>query len=571
MKIKILLFLALMATLTISVLAKDITDKGVSAVNLTTPNATWSANGNFYHGFNVTGNSTNYSCELYNDIGGIWAASGLAGGNVSNSTNTTITTTGSANNQTGYKWNVGCNLGSDVNSTVVYADANYTFYVDTVAPVVRPIYPGYINWTTNRSMVFSFTASDVNNQSCVMETNLNTSEEGGRSGNTTGGLSDLTATGFWNTSGSLLSGFKNGTQNNLTFGFEKYAFGVMWLENNTGIMKWNVRCNDTAGNIGRFVSGNVTFFTDVTPPTQPNASFPANFTRSSDLTPLFKWLNSTELNFSRYVLQVDDSSDFSSLYFERNITGVSTNFSIVTTELSKYDITYYWRVLAYDLAGNNANSSNTTIYRTDRWCSLLTTGWNICAWTETTARNASSICDDIACTYIAKYNASHEFQTYTSGSATNDEMEFNSSSESGGGTQPILTNRGDNVIFIYVASNTSWGNRTWQTNQPNFFYNLTNYSTGWNSVPILNQSAVINFGKLDRSINGNGSYHRSNVSRFQSLFSAENGTGYKYTPFVTNRSINNATNLRYGSVVWIHVNKTINLSYLWNSSGEITD
>lgn len=552
---------------------------GIWEVNLTAPvNYTWNNNGTIYFKFNVTANqSSSISCTLYHDISQAWGSEAAhTNSTVFNGTEAFFVKTGIADNYTQYTWNVGCQLGGEINTTVMMDVYNRTVREDQTAPVPRMVGLGNSNWTINRSFNFRVNVTESNPEVCLLQTSLDNTS-GGTQINTSGALANNTD-GYWNLTAKNASGtpYTNATAIFFHWGFEKSGDGVQWLENNTGSYKWNVACNDSAGNIGRFPGGNQTFFVDVTPPGEPNITSPLNFTKMTDLTPLIKWLNATTgsqlnlSNFSKYVLQVDNDSDFSSLYFQRNITDGGINYSLVTTSLTK-DVSWYLRVSSYDLAGNVANSTLTVTYRTDGVCADLITGWNICAFTMVTAQNASRICDDVGCTYISKYNRTHEFQTYTSGATANAGMLFNASYVNDTYT-PLLDAYFDSVVLIYVESNKTWGNKTAEVDSKYFYMNLTNASTGYNLVPVMNQTGTFTFGKFDWSINGNGTMvFKANNSKFMSFYVEENATGYKYNPFVSNRTYNNNTiRFKYGEVVWVHINKSIPQGgFLWNSSGEI--
>ena len=538
--------------------------KGIDAINLTEPlNASWNkdSNGLINFRFNMTGNSTNATCTLYHNINQVWGASSQTNWTVFNNTNSTLSEQSVAENNTGYFWNIGCNLGTDVNSSVVMAQSNFTISVDRTVPVPRPFLYGNSNWTNNNTaLLFGVNVTELNPGSCLLETNLNESL------NSSGGVD------WWNTSANLTPVYVDRIPFNFTFGINRQWGRSAWVDNNTGAYKWNAACNDSAGNIGRIPGGNVSFWVDTTLPTAPDLSSPKNNSKSTDLTPLFHWVASRDLNFSRYSIFLSTNNIFRGANFSQNMTSNATNLTIVTGPLVK-DTDYFVQVSAYDLAGNERNATTPFTYRTDSVCGTLIAGWNICAFVETNARNASAICDDIDCTYIAKYNSSHEFQTYTAGSSTNDEMIFNASvvNESFNANSNAWI---DAVVFIYVDTNTSWENKTWQADVSYIFFNLTNKSTGWNLVPILNQTTTFNFGKLERSINANvtlangSSNYVTNYTKWMSLYVPENATGAKYVPYVANKSINNNTQVKYGQAVWIHMNKSID-NYVWNSSFEI--
>lgn len=534
-------------------------------VLLTPTNASYDADGSVVFVFNVTGNTSlpyGYSCTLYTNNSGSWASSGNTNSNVTNNTRGNMTQGGLSDGHLG--WNVGCT--SPGNSTVVFptnrilsdvgSAVNNTVIVDSVAPRIN------LNSPTNRSwhrsginVLFNITPSDENPGYCWLGTNLNESSN-------TSGSGSL----FFNQTANWTS-FVSNTSIPFLFGNRTL---VSWLDNNTGAYLYNFGCNDTVGNVRRMSTINMTFFVDSVAPTQPNITYPLNNSFTTDLTTLIQFLNATETNFSLYQVLVDNNTDFSSPEFEINITTAGSNATLVASGNLSYNRRWYVRVNTFDIANNSATSNGPYSYSTDSTCGVMVAdSWNICAMINNqTTINASTLCTQTSCTYISMYNASHQFQTHTVGSATNDEMLFISPN----GWGRINSSA---VAFIYVTStNRTWENRSWGedfgASTPANFMNLTNASTGWNIVPILNRTANFTLGSLDRSINGNGtSFLLGNYSRFMSFYTNEAGVGSRFVPFVANRSINNFTVIDYGSAVWIHLNRSID-GFLWNSSGEIS-
>jgi hypothetical protein len=539
----------------------------ITKVGLISPvNGTFDNDGAVTFVFNVTHNisepfinTTGATCNLYWNQTGVWASAGSTNTNVSNATYENITKTGIPEGD--IAWTIGCTAPG--NGTIVYAPTvanesahqNFTFIVDTTAPVITLTSPRYASWLTNGQHLNGavLSVADGHADTCVLESNINIATN-----------SSNPSTSF-NFSVNVTS-YVSETAFTMRFGNFSNAFNLS--DNNTGTYLWNAWCNDTAGNVVRLnSSGNMTFFVDSIAPSSTELPAAKNNSKSSDLTPLFTWLNSFDKNFSRYDLQVDDDVDFSSLAFNKNITSNSTNVSIVTTSLSQ-GTTYYVRVLGYDLAGNSYTSQSHYTYRTDDNCVVLVAGqWNICGIIRSTPVNASDLCVETSCTFIAQYNASREFQIHTSGSSTNGDMMFVSSNHKANESS---------VVFIYVeTTNKTWENRTWDVDMKYVNYTLKNLSNGWNIVPILNQTTTFNFGKLDASLNGlsNGAQvshkNNSNVSKFMSLYVEENSSSSRFVSFFHNRSFQNQTVVKYGDAVWINYNRT-GLEYYWSSQGEIS-
>lgn len=578
----------------------------ISNIGMTAPtgglavqmNRTWAATSVIFRG-NVSGNisqaevnRTGYDCSLVWNATGVWAYSGDTVTNISNVTRSpdggsaagsvqafNITKTGFSDGHVGWFFN--CTAPG--NSTAIYpsrgtADqtlhTNMTVIFDSTKPRLVLNSPGNASWRSNRLGNVSFinlTVSDENAAQCVLQNNLDASIN-----------SSSTTASFFNQTANV-SDYINGTALGLSpFTPLHYQFNmsqhVNWINNHTGAYLYNVLCNDSAGNTALLSSTNLTFFVDNLNASAPMIMYPQpNNTRSTDYTVLIQWRNVTELNFSLYQVQVDNDSDFSSPEFERNITSQQTNLTIVTSGNLTGDVKYHIQVVAFDMANNTAYSSMRH-YMTDSIChTMVSDAWNICGIINKEAINASDLCAQTSCDYVAMYNSSHQFQTHTAGSSTNGAMTFVS------GNNTINESA---VVFVYVSGgNKTWENRTWEINVPYLNFTLRNDSTGWNIVPILNQTLVINFDKLDRSMNGvstfnmglynstQSPFNTSNVTRFMSGYFPYNATGGRYVPYVYNKTFNNDTRIRYGSAVWVHFNKTV-ASFFWNAgegkAGEIS-
>ena len=97
-----------------------------------------------------------------------------------------------------------------------------------------------------------------------------------------------------------------------------------------------------------------TFTIDTIPPTEINLTFPDNETNSTDSTPAASWQETIEINFDNYTIEFSNSSDFLTINFSFSNVGAVSNNSFSnwnSTEILSSG-TWYWRVIAYDKAGN---------------------------------------------------------------------------------------------------------------------------------------------------------------------------------------------------------------------------
>ena len=564
-------------------------------------------------GFNVSGNvTTGYNCSLYTNSSGVFQVN-VTNESVSNNTVTNITLSGLADGGARtYNWTVGCTRPGNI-STHPFGDnvsfppngavngkqvgSNFTWIIDTKAPRIELHSPNRnATWLRNGSVAWNLTAYDNNTGggTCQLATNLSISN-------------DHVGVSFWDgyrsasptvwdqTNGST---YASGTRFNLTLSRGATGNGGVFglngnstfFPNNTGHYKWDIICNDSANNFASaaantlgLVSTNATLFIDPTAPRAPVFVRPNSFVVSTDYTPLLEWTNNSlgELNFSLWEIKLTNHTDttFAAALFARNYTNISINETTVNDSNISGNFRYIINVTMWDLAGN-ANSSTIT-YTTDSICHTMVTGWNICA--ITTGRNitAQQICNEASCDFVSLYNETHGFTTFTQGASANAGLNFTGTGANA--TRPRVHNMPteESVVFVHVASNQTWENRTWDINHTTIWWNFTNASSGWNLVPILNQTNVTGYtctlehgfcgialGHLDRVLNGNGTGYGFNGSvnssmssnmvirnRFMSLFNPIN-ISQPYQPYVYNRSINNDTFVRYGQAVWVHFNKT---------------
>ncbi len=114
---------------------------------------------------------------------------------------------------------------------------------------------------------------------------------------------------------------------------------------------WRVRAFDHAVNENASLTW--TFFVDTAPPPTPSKVAPADGTRTSSKTVAFEWLSVSDDGspVTFYELWVDDDPGFGSPKVLENVAGNSEN-------TQPPDGNYYWRVRAYDNAGNASEFEN---------------------------------------------------------------------------------------------------------------------------------------------------------------------------------------------------------------------
>jgi hypothetical protein len=103
---------------------------------------------------------------------------------------------------------------------------------------------------------------------------------------------------------------------------------------------------------------------DITPPSAFDLIFPADGTRSTDLTPSLDWENTTEPNFENYTIEFSTSSSFSFINHTFKPEGNVTNSSFTLTTSLTPNLNWTWRVIAYDNVGNSKISTSAFRYET---------------------------------------------------------------------------------------------------------------------------------------------------------------------------------------------------------------
>ena len=133
------------------------------------------------------------------------------------------------------------------------------------------------------------------------------------------------------------------------------------------IYYWHVKAIDKAGNEGTF-SSFWQFEVDTRAPNTPILTSPVSGVWLSDTNVTFQWSSVTFAYACnrkgilsspvRYIIQVDTNTSFASPIIVDTLTGTST------TKVLNEDF-YYWRVKAYDLAGNQGDFSNPDSFGVD--------------------------------------------------------------------------------------------------------------------------------------------------------------------------------------------------------------
>jgi len=110
-------------------------------------------------------------------------------------------------------------------------------------------------------------------------------------------------------------------------------------------------------NVSACDSGGSCYFTetreqilDTTPPTEPTLLKPPDGIIAYEMSPLLNWTTVTENNFVNYLVEVDNSWSFDSVNYMYNITDINVSHHQVVGTWGRG--IWFWRVTAYDLAGN---------------------------------------------------------------------------------------------------------------------------------------------------------------------------------------------------------------------------
>ncbi len=214
--------------------------------------------------------------------------------------------------------------------TVFVASSAGLSRFDGRAPNVTLIEPEDGNLTVYKTINFTFRANDTDLDSCTLYHN---------------------ATG-WSpnqTNSSPVSG-------------QEGSFSATFSD---GTYKWSVVCVDILGN-SRFANNRTFTINTNTPPTAFNLLRPKNNTVTTNLNPTLNWTPTTDAEFDNYTILIDTDSNFGSPDFEYFTLYETTNTTYALTTPLVANISYYWRVIAYDSIGSSqTNSTDTFVYITD--------------------------------------------------------------------------------------------------------------------------------------------------------------------------------------------------------------
>lgn len=128
-------------------------------------------------------------------------------------------------------------------------------------------------------------------------------------------------------------------------------FNLSLVGNATGFVNISLALNNSVGlyNYSSFIV-NILPIND--PPSKPVSFAPSNATTTSDTTPTFSWLNSTDIDTIRinYTLEIYNHTALEIANLTQNITQITETASPTAYTITTPLITgsYYWRVLAWD-------------------------------------------------------------------------------------------------------------------------------------------------------------------------------------------------------------------------------
>ncbi|MBW2965766.1 fibronectin type III domain-containing protein [Candidatus Woesearchaeota archaeon] len=267
---------------------------------------TWTTSTNITFGFNTTDNNPD-TCVLYHNASGTFVANVTA----SYTNNTDIDFTAITFSSDGhYLWNVLCN---DSAGNTDWFTNNYTLKIDSTNPTISLDAPGDNTWDSDGSVIFQYTPTDTNIDSCILYTN---------------------STGSW-VANITNSSLNSGNQVNNT------------LSLSDGTYIWNVQCNDSAGN-AVFNGTNYTINVDTSAITVNSLNNYDDDTWTTSRTVIFGF-NVTDNNLDTCVLYHNASGWAANVTNSSVTSNEDTNFTSITFSS---DGTYLWNVLCNDSAGN---------------------------------------------------------------------------------------------------------------------------------------------------------------------------------------------------------------------------
>jgi hypothetical protein len=156
----------------------------------------------------------------------------------------------------------------------------------------------------------------------------------------------------------------NGTLNETVDADNDIENNITILGLSEGYYYWDVNCSDLSNNSA--VNGSVKYFwVDNTQPTAFDLVSPTSGTVSINDNPTFVWSQTSEDNFANYTILIDNDISFSSV-LETGYTYQITNTSHVFVSALWDQTLWYWKVIAYDIPGNNRESNQIFNYTVDK-------------------------------------------------------------------------------------------------------------------------------------------------------------------------------------------------------------
>ncbi|MFA6073371.1 MAG: DUF2341 domain-containing protein [Candidatus Woesearchaeota archaeon] len=279
--------------------------------------------------FNFTGTDDRdallSNCTLWSNFTSSWQKN-ITIYNVGSSVKTNITKTEITDGI--YVWNVEC---TDNSSNYAFSISNYTLKINNQTPYIR-------NLEINQTII---------NQSEKIKFNSTITD----------------SFGILNASISVL--YPNGTTlNHVLIGSGNEYYYI--INETMQLGTYNVtmvyafdNLNQTSVNISSLY-----FIVTASPPEQFDLISPYNLTESQNLLPTFNWSQTIDANFANYTILITRDETFNIMdftYFTTNIT----NTSIVPQFALDTNAEYYWKVMAFDIFGNQRNSTQYLKYITD--------------------------------------------------------------------------------------------------------------------------------------------------------------------------------------------------------------
>jgi hypothetical protein len=238
-------------------------------------------------------------------------------------------------------------------------------------------------------------------------------------------------------------------QNNISINGAMNATNNISIQNiSEGVHNWTVNCSDWSNNTYAPRARN--FTVDLTVPTIFTLLSPGFGAFISTGSPTYSWNPTTETNFANYTVEVSSDSMFSGINYSLSTTAIGDTNVVQTPPLS--DGIWYWRVIAYDLAGHSLTvHPNFTVDTTPPSSFDLVSPPD-----GTEARNSTPL-------LIWQQSADQNFANYTIQASTSPNF-----------TWVNLTTAAYNITRVNATLNLS-ANRTWYWRV--IAYDLANLST----------------------------------------------------------------------------------------------